>query len=157
MRSGLLRAGSVGAFSLCICAMTCALAKAEFQWVSIRTLPYFDHAREQLQILVDTNGHRKANRLCVIGQRDGTSSQAYVYWPSENKLILWTPDVTDPATLVHSRRYLDLKRDVVTGDDVHGSTYLLSQHFVNQTLSACAEKGDYFTIIKSAQKGATHG
>ena len=85
------------------------------------------------------------------------SRPPFVHWPSENKLILWTPDVTDPATLVQSHRYLDLKRDVVKAVDVHGSTYLLPQRFVDEVLRACAAKGTHFTIMKSVRPGAHHG
>ncbi len=132
-------------------------AHASTQWVSIKTLSDFADAASQLQALIDAKGHTVENKLCVIGQKDGRYQQAYVYWPSENKLILWTPDVTDPETLVHSRRYLDLTRDVVKGSDVHGSTYLLTQTFVDETLRACATKGDHYTITKTPSHAATHG
>ena len=139
------------------CLPALASAHAGYEWVSIRTLSDFTDTKAQLQALIDANGRAATNRLCVIGQRDGRYQQAYVYWPSENKLILWTPDATDPETLVHSRRYLDLTRDVVKGNDVHGSTYLLPQTFVDETLKACAEKGDHYTITKSTKHGTTHG
>ncbi len=118
------------------------------QWVSIKTLPGFGDAQAQLQALVDKNGHQATNRLCVVGQRDGAHFQAEVYWPSENKLILWVPNINDPETLIHSRRYLDLKRDVRA--DVGTSTYLLSRSFVDETLHACAGKGDHFVIHRAS-------
>ncbi len=100
-------------------------------------------------MLVNVNGHQKTNEFCVIGQQDSTSLQAYVYWPTEQKLILWVPHLYDDEALVTSDRYLDLKRDVVAGNDVHGSTYLVTRSFVNAILQACREHGDKFTIQKS--------
>jgi hypothetical protein len=98
---------------------------------------------------VNVNGHEKANRFCVVGQKDSRSIQAYVYWPTEQKLILWVPHLYDDEALVTSDRYLDLKRDVVEGDDVHGSTYMVTRSFVNAAVEACREHGDKFTIQKS--------
>ncbi len=124
-------------------------AFAGIEWVSIKKLPGFDDAQAQLQALVDVNGHRTDNRLCVVGQRDGGHFQAEVYWPAENKLILWVPNINDPETLVHSRRYLDLKRDVRA--NVGTSTYLLSRSFVAETLKACASRGDHFVIRRKSE------
>ncbi|MGI4792789.1 MAG: hypothetical protein ACRYG8_01645 [Janthinobacterium lividum] len=130
-------------------------ANAAFDWVSIETLPGFDDARAQLQSLVDRNGHHRMNRFCVIGQKDGTHFQAEVYWLSENKLILWVPNINDAATLIHSRRYLDLRRDVRT--NIGTSTYLLSKSFVAETLKACASEGEHFIIEKDMPRVPDHG
>lgn len=100
-------------------------------------------------MLVNVNGRQKTNQFCVIGQKGDTSVQAYVYWPTEQKLILWVPHLYDNEALVTSDRYLDLKRDVVDGNDVHGSTYLVTRSFVNAALKACQEHGEKFTIHKS--------
>ena len=137
------------------CLAVSVPAHGAAEWVSIKTLPGFDDAKAQLQALVDTNGHRTVNRLCVIGQEDGPHFQAEVYWPSENKLILWVPNINDPETLVHSRRYLDLKRDVRS--NVGTSTYILSRSFVEETLRACASKGDHFVIDKASRPVSNNG
>lgn len=130
-------------------------ANAAFNWVSIKTLSGFDDAKAQLQTLVDRNGHQRMNRFCIIGQKDEKHFQAEVYWLSENKLILWVPNVNDPATLIHSRRYLDLKRDVRA--DIGTSTYLLSKSFVAETLKACSSEGEHFIIDKDMPKVRDNG
>lgn len=149
MPSHLVRIAAARYFLVAGCLAAIAPAYAEAAWVSIKTLPGFGDANAQLQALVDKNGHQTINRLCVIGQRDGAHFQAEVYWPSENKLILWVPNINDPETLIHSRRYLDLKRDVRAS--VGTSTYLLSQSFVAETLQACSTKGDHFVIEKASK------
>ncbi len=127
--------------------MACT-AHSGWDWVPIRHIPGFSDVKAQLQMLVNVNGHKKNNQFCVIGQKDNASVQAYVYWPTENKLILWVPHLYDDKALVTSDRYLDLKTDVVEGNDVHGSTYLITRSFVNAILKACDEQGDKFTILK---------
>jgi hypothetical protein len=133
----------------CAALATACAAQTGWAWVSIRHVPAFSDVQAQLQMLVNVNGHEKTNQFCVIGQKDKTSLQAYVYWPTEQKLILWVPHLYDDEALVTSDRYLDLKRDVVDGNDVHGSTYLVTRSFVNTTVQACQEHGDKFTIQKS--------
>jgi len=133
----------------CLAFATVCAAQAGWAWVSIRHVPAFSDVQAQLQMLVNVNGHEKTNQFCVIGQKDSSSVQAYVYWPTEQKLILWVPHLYDDEALVTSDRYLDLKRDVVEGNDVHGSTYMVTRSFVNTTLQACQEHGDKFTIQKS--------
>ena len=147
------------AVNYCVVALACsagsAPALAAAEWVSIKTLPGFDDARAQLQALVNKNAHQTTNRLCVVGQKDGSHFQAEVYWPSESKLILWVPNINDPETLTHSRRYLDLHRDVRT--NVGTSTYLLSRSFVKEVLQACVTKGDHFTIEKATATARSNG
>ncbi len=147
----LMACGAVAA----ACLAVAIPASAAFEWVSIKTLPGFDDVKAQLQTLVDRNGHHRTNRLCVVGQKNGKNFQAEVYWPSENKLILWVPNINDPETLIHSRRYLDLKRDVRA--DTGTSTYLLSTSFVDETLKACSSKGDHFIIERNMQTVPSNG
>ncbi len=143
-----VRYGLAVSIAFAALATSCA-AHTGWAWVSIRHVPAFSDVRAQLQMLVNVNGRQKTNQFCVIGQKDDTSVQAYVYWPTEQKLILWVPHLYDNEALVTSDRYLDLKRDVVDGNDVHGSTYLVTRSFVNAALKACQEHGEKFTIHKS--------
>ena len=144
-----------GCVLLSACLAVVSPAYAASEWVSIKPLPGFNAVQAQLQALVDKNGRETVNHLCVIGQKDGAHFQAEVYWPSENKLILWIPNINDPETLIHSKRYVDLKRDV--RDNVGTSTYLLSRSFVDETLKACASKGDHFTVDKTPSPAPTRG
>ncbi|WP_234730741.1 hypothetical protein [Acidocella facilis] len=124
-------------------------ATADQGWISIEHLSAFSDVQAQLQTLVNINGRKKMNHFCVVGHKDGDEVQAYVYWSTEEKLILWVPHLYDDEALVTSDRYLDLKRDVVDGNDVHGSTYMVTRAFVNKTLQACRNYGETFEIKKS--------
>ncbi len=132
-------------------------AAASPTWVTIHGQPRFSDVRSQLQALADINGTQDRNEFCVVGQQDGRHRQAYVYWPTENKLILWIPHLYDDQALVRSKRYLDLRRDVVPGNDVHGSTYLLTRTDADAIIHACQATGETFTILKSPVRKASHG
>ena len=130
--------------------------RATIRWFPVGTNQWFADVHAQLQVLVDKNGRRETNRLCVVGEEADGVLQAYVYWPEESKLILWVPDRYDSQAIVHSRRYLDLKRDVVEGDDVHGSTYLLTRATANSKIRACQRFGTTYRLERRAGSG-THG
>ncbi len=147
------------AFTLCfLVAAHLASAKPEMagEWFSIKDKPDFADVAEQLQVVVDEHAIQPNNRFCVVGERAGRLIEAWVYWPGDNKLILWLPDRDNPHAIAGSKRYLDLTRDVVDGADVHGSTYKLTRATANQKISACKERGDTFTIEKTARSGG-HG
>jgi hypothetical protein len=128
-------------------------AVAAPHWVSIDRLPAFSDARSQLQVLVNLNGHAISNRFCVVGQQDGRYESAYVYWPTENKLILWEPIQDDAQAIVDSRRYLDLKRDVIANDTDSTSTYLLTRAEVGHILAACRTYGQIFVVERTQPDG----
>lgn len=117
-------------------------------WFSPRNNALFADARAQLQVLVDDDGHHVANRFCIVGERIGSTVQAYVHWPTENRLILWEPQQDNPRAIVGSRRNLDLTRDVVDGNDVEGSTYRLTRATANGILHACRENGTQYLVTK---------
>ncbi|RZF63576.1 hypothetical protein EWE75_15465 [Sphingomonas populi] len=120
----------------------------DFQHTSLKGVRYFEPMEMYLQRVVDRNGKR--NAICVVGESTGEPvPNAMVYWPIERKLILWEASVDDPDPISRSRRYLDIRRDVVLGDDVHGSTYLVTRKWVDQVIAACKRYGTSFTIIKS--------
>ena len=135
-----------------------AVAKPEAAsaWFSITGQPDFADVTEQLQVLVDEHASRPANRFCVVGEKAPGFKEAWVYWPDDNKLILWLPDRDNPHAIAGSKRYLDLTRDVVDGTDMHGSTYRLTRATANQKIDACKLHGETFTVIKTARSGG-HG
>lgn len=142
--------------ALTVLAVSTSCNAQRFAWSSIRNVSYFQPLDTHLQRLVDSDGHSRINRICVIGQKAKDYDSAYVYWPRENKLILWEANLDDPDAISHSRRYLDLTRDVVEGDDVHGSSYLITRSWANSVIAACKRHGETVTVIKSA-KDANHG
>lgn len=89
---------------------------------------------------------RGPQHFCVVAYRDQDGpphAWAWVHWSEARKIILWEGG----DTLIHSRRDLDLDRDVVpTLDDVHGSTYLITRAWLEETLADCAKHGTRFVI-----------
>ena len=116
-------------------------AQAAEHWFSIQGRQEFADVRAQLQVVVDEHANKPTNRFCVVGQSAGNATQAWVYWPENNKLILWRPDRDNPHAIAGSNRTLDLKRDVAPGDDVHGSTYRITRATANETIRACKQHG----------------
>lgn len=88
-----------------------------------------------------------------MGQGTGAEEQARVCWPDENKLILWLPD-HDPHAIAGSKRDLDLTRNVVPGNDGHGSPYLMTRHAVDDKIRACRQHGETFLIDEAAGEAA---
>ena len=121
-------------------------ARTAGHWFSIRGRPEFADVQAQLQVVVDEHAHQRTNRFCVVGEMVEGSTEAWVYWPEEGKLILWRPDRDNPHAIAGSKRYLDLKRDVVEGNDVHGSTYRLTRATADEKIQACRQRGEIHTI-----------
>ena len=126
-----------------------ARAQAANRWFPIVGNPEFADVRAQLQVVVDEHAHERANQFCVVGEKGHGFMEAWVYWPADNKLILWLPDHDNPHAIAGSKRYLDLTRDVVDGTDVQGSTYKLTRATANDKIRACAQHGNIYTIQKS--------
>lgn len=133
-----------------------SLAFAATPWFSVSRKPAFADVLAQLQVVVDEHAEQARNRFCVVGEMVGSSEEAWVYWPDGNRLILWRPDRDNPHAIAGSNRSLDLKRDVVAGNDVGGSTYKLTRAEADETIRACALHGDNYVIEKQS-KVAPHG
>ncbi len=131
-------------------------AYAAERWFSIRGKPYFADVQQQLQVVVDEHADQVTNRFCVVGETVEGSAEAWVYWPEEGKLILWRPDRDDPHAIVGSKRYLDLKHDVVEGSDIRGSTYQLTRATADEKIRACKQHGVVYTIERKIE-GNAHG
>jgi hypothetical protein len=136
--------------------LTSIVAQAAEHWFSIRGRPEFADVQAQLQVVVDEHARQKTNRFCVVGEMVEGFTEAWVYWPEEGKLILWRPDRDNPHAIAGSNRYLDLKLDVVEGNDVHGSTYRLTRATANEKIRACRQHGEIHTIELPAGS-SSHG
>ena len=136
--------------------LTPVMVEAATRWFSVRSRPEFADVRAQLQVVVDEQAQHRTNRFCVVGEVVASAAEAWVYWPDDGKLILWRPDRDNPHAIAGSNRYLDLKRDVVEGSDVHGSTYLLTRAAADETIRACKQHGETYTIEKQSLSDA-HG
>lgn len=131
-------------------AMPTPGAASASQWFSVRRDPLFADVRAQLQVLSDEDGRTPDNRFCVVGERVDGGKQAYVHWLTRNRLILWEPQQGNPRAIAGSRRNLDLGRDVVTGNDVAGSTYMLTRASANRIIRACQKAGTRYRLTRKA-------
>ena len=95
--------------------------------------------------------------LCVIGYVEpksdgaGKNNVAWVYWREGNRLTQWEPAAEgfEPKdSLKHSRRDLDLAKDVVAKpEDVGSSTYKVSSAWVADVKKDCQKRGKSYEII----------
>lgn len=93
---------------------------------------------------------KETQHFCVIpyNRREG-GRYAIVHWEERRRLILWGG--ADPGheveALTHSRRVLDLDKDVVaTEKDIGGSTYLVTRAWVEETLRDCRAFGFRYAV-----------
>ena len=133
-----------------------AIAKQAERWFAIHNDSAFVDVVPQLQVLVNAEGHARTNRFCIVGQQVGADRQAYVYWSTDDKLILWEPQTDNPRAILASRRFLDLHKDVAEDNEVGGSTYRVTRRFVATTLAACRLYGTKFMIQRTG-KPPFHG
>ena len=89
-------------------------------------------------------------RFCVLGRGQGDSRHAWVIWLSGQRLVHWEPAAAgvDPKeTLVHSRRDLDLRRDVVDSTNaLRGSSYLIARPWLNRLQAECRHRGQQYIV-----------
>lgn len=128
------------------------ITKSESGWVKISEFPRFSTITSQLQTLVDAQGHSKINDFCVIGQKDGSYLAAYVYWATEDRLIIWNPDPHDfaePHGLVNSYSNVNLKIGAVDQEFYSRTTTEMPRSYANEIIRACAASGQKFSVTKS--------
>lgn len=101
---------------------------------------------------------RSQQHFCVIGYEQPTQSEsranqiAWVHWIEGAKLVLWLPTGTVSGlptkyTLLHSKRNLNLKKDVVsTPKEIGGSSYLVDRPWVDALMADCRNRGERFTL-----------
>jgi hypothetical protein len=88
------------------------------------------------------------NTFCVLGfQSDDNLKGAWVIWPEGKQIVLW-----EGGELDSSRRKLDLKTDVVaTEEDLHGSTYRVTQAWVKEVTALCGRSGVTVRVPKKVK------
>ncbi len=89
-------------------------------------------------------------RFCVLGRGQGDTRHAWVIWLSGQRLVHWEPaaaGMDSKQTLVHSRRDLDLRRDVVDGTDrLRGSSYMVDRAWLNRLQAECRQRGQQYIV-----------
>jgi hypothetical protein len=113
--------------------------------VSIQNDPDFADLQIQLQLLVNTMGFHAMNHFCVVGYeaKGNTDVLPYIYWPTQNKLIVW-----DDNIILESAHYSDLTRDILP--DGAMTINRLHRSDVNDIIQDCRKYGDVYTIKKTA-------
>ena len=104
-----------------------------------------------LSNLVKNKNGPSINNFCVIAyesKEKQSPNYAWVYWKEKDALILWDPvEIGEKVDLTHSRRYLDMTKDVVNNEEeLHGSTYKVTRNWVDNTLSECKKYGQEYII-----------
>lgn len=94
---------------------------------------------------------RKKNHVCIVGYTlgDGTR-QAWAHWQEGGRIILWEGSNDTEGRkdgLRHSRRDLDLDKDVVADDSaVDGSSYRVTRAWVSSVLFDCVRFGHLYKV-----------
>lgn len=118
-----------------------------------RADPLFGDATGALMTYLDSREVWRGGpqHFCVVGYRHWTGERtAEVHWVEGKRLILWEPAADRDfarSAIRDSRRDLDLTKDVVpTRAGLMGSTYRVTQGWLDRTLADCAAKGASYTI-----------
>jgi hypothetical protein len=114
--------------------------------VSIRNNPGYADLQIQLHALVNTFGFYTTNHFCVVGYetKDDADALPYIYWPTQNKLIVWG---FGSNLILGADHYYDLTRDILP-DGAMTMGYL-HRSDVKKIISDCREHGDAYTIKKT--------
>jgi hypothetical protein len=90
--------------------------------------------------------------FCIAGYQSGSGDdrRAWIYWTEGRKVILWR-GASDPqsakTSIARSHRITDLTKDVVpTEADLKGSTYLVTQAWVDRLISDCQTRGAKYQV-----------
>jgi hypothetical protein len=107
--------------------------------------------------LVAQDATKGQHHLCVIGYVEpmsegaGKNNIAWVLWHEGNRLTLWEPAAEgfeSKDSLKHSRRDLDIEKDVAaTTEEVGSSTYKVSAAWVEDVKSDCQKRGESYEIL----------
>ena len=107
--------------------------------------------------LVAQDATKGQHHLCVIGYVEPISDSAeknniaWVFWREGNRLTLWEPAAEgfEPKdSLKHSRRDLDIAKDVTTKTEEAGSsTYKESIEWAEDVQNDCQKRGQSYEIL----------
>lgn len=139
---------ALAAFALLATGITAANSDSEAAVFDVKRDKHFSHYREPLMSYLRSRGAHHPTNVCILGEQhtDGTKS-AWVIWRAGNTMLLWDGG---ESSMVASRRVLDLTRDVVASDGVlHGSTYLVTQGWVEGQANRCQRLGTNVRLTAS--------
>ena len=139
---------ALAAFAILGTGVAAASSHSEAAIFDVKGDKHFSHYREPLMRYLRNRGARKPTNVCILGEQhtDGTKS-AWVIWRAGNTMLLWDGG---GSSMVASRRVLDLTRDVVASDgDLHGSTYLVTNRWVEGQADRCQRLGTNVRLTAS--------
>jgi hypothetical protein len=111
--------------------------------------PNFAGMRAQLQTVANTAGFHTTNHFCVVAYGSSATDpypQAYIYWPTQNKIIRWDPGSNQP--ILESGRFFDLTRDVLPDGAVTNGYFHKSEMI--EIIQDWQNHGTVYTIKKTA-------
>jgi hypothetical protein len=110
------------------------------------TVPLQEFLRAQ-----HVRSHR-VQHFCVAGYQSasGDVQRAWIHWTEGRKIILWrgaSNSQSAKTSIARSRVITDLKKDVVpTEADIKGSTYLVTQAWVDRLIADCQARGAKYEV-----------
>ena len=142
---------------LLISSVACVAEPQKESFNVEKTTGYNPVAPALKSYLVGQDATKGQQHLCVIGYVEPTSEGtgknkiAWVYWREGNRLTLWEPAAEgfEPKdTLKHSRRDLDIAKDVTAKNEAVGSsTYKESFAWVEDVKKDCQKRGKSYEIL----------
>jgi len=107
----------------------------------------FKNYKNVLELYARKHRPGASNDFCIIGYvAEDNSKLAWIVWRQGREIILWEGS---EMNLDFSRRKIDLRKDVVKTDkDLHGSTYLVTQAWVDELTGACSQVGTKLHVGK---------
>ena len=150
-----------------VLAVAAPCAASGSRWTKIDAVSGFSGWRQELQRLVDTEGHSRVNHFCVVAETyraprgpgdlkpPAEDQVGRVYWREGHRLIAWDPSTTAvDATSVRPGNDLDLTKDVrITQSEVGSSTYLVTRRWVSSIIHHCAADGSQVVVLKGGPGG----
>lgn len=116
--------------------------------VSVRNNPLFANLPAQLQAMVNALGFHTLNRFCVVGYKIGdkdTYPLAYIFWPTQNKIIAWSSAATQ--TILLTGQSSDLTRDILPDGEI--TINYLHRSDLAAILKDCWKFGNNYIIKKT--------
>ena len=115
----------------------------------IRSTASFSNYESVVGTYIRNVSAHPTNHICLIGESVRAEKLVWVIWQEGGRLILWEEG---ESSLRNSRRQIDLAKDVVPNEeDVHGSTYLITESWLAALRAECATNG--IELIVAGKKG----
>ncbi|MDB5259939.1 MAG: hypothetical protein JWN37_170 [Candidatus Nomurabacteria bacterium] len=123
----------------------------DFETVNISNNSSFSDLKIYISNLIHENKMgKKDNSFCIIGYRKKEGKDldhAFIYWSAKKEIIYWGGETETLGTLPRDTTHLDT--DIGTPEEIYGSTYMVTQDWVDSILNDCEKSGLKLTIPKT--------